>query len=116
FPQYSYSLMRIQVRSMGLYWSGFCEESRGICLRVAAMDKDRRQHRRLSIRLPVECCPSKKDRQHSVRTVTNNISTGGLYFEVDLIEGVTEPQPNSLLQVELTVPPGDGHVPYEGRL
>ena len=80
------------------------------------MENDRRQHRRLSIRLPVECCPSQLDRQHSVRTVTSNISTGGLYFEVDLIEGVAEPQPQSLLNVELTVPPGDGHFPYEGRL
>jgi len=80
------------------------------------MDKDRRQHRRLSIRLPVECFPAKLDRHHSVRTVTSNISTGGLYFEVDLIEGVSDPQPNSLLHIELTVPPGDGHFPYEGRL
>lgn len=80
------------------------------------MDNNRRQHRRLNIRLPVECYPATLDRQHAVRTVTNNISTGGLYFEVDLIDGVSEPTPQSLLHVELTVPPGDGHFPYEGRL
>ncbi len=80
------------------------------------MDPERRQHRRLDIRLPLECYPAAADRQLALRTVTTNISTGGLYFEVDLLEGIASPEPRSLLQVELTVPPGDGHFPYQGRL
>ena len=76
--------------------------------------KERREHRRLAIRLPVECTQVGAGR--GWRTVTGNISTGGLYFEVDLAEGDAPPETNALLNVELTVPPGDGHFPYEGRL
>ncbi|HQA43237.1 MAG TPA: hypothetical protein PK579_01645, partial [Phycisphaerae bacterium] len=41
---------------------------------------------------------------------------GGLYFEVDVPEDVARPEVNSLIAVELTVPPGEGHFPYEGRV
>lgn len=80
------------------------------------MDEDRRQHRRLAIRLPLECCASHESRDRALRTVTTNISTGGLYFELDLIDGVSLPEPRELLNIELTVPPGDGHFPYAGRV
>jgi hypothetical protein len=78
--------------------------------------KERREHRRLAIRLPVECSRANSSPGHAWRTATGNISTGGLYFEVDLLEGDAPPEMNALLNVELTVPPGDGHFPYEGRL
>lgn len=48
--------------------------------------------------------------------MTANISTGGLYFEVDLLDEVPPPEVHSMLNVELTVPPGDGYFPYEGRV
>jgi hypothetical protein len=54
--------------------------------------------------------------QHPLRSVTSNISTGGLYFEAELSNGFEQPALHSLLTVELTVPPGEGHFPYEGHL
>ncbi len=80
------------------------------------MDEERRQHRRLAIHLPLECYPSRLGPERAVRTVTGNISTGGLYFEVDLLDEVAVPEVRSLLNIGLTVPPGDGHFPYEGRV
>lgn len=52
----------------------------------------------------------------ALRTTTSNICTGGLYFELDLLDGVAAPDVNSRINVELTVPPGDGHFPYQGRV
>jgi hypothetical protein len=80
------------------------------------MDDERRKHRRLSIRLPMEFYPPEPGREAALRTVTRNISTGGVYFEVDLLNGMPLPQVGSVLRLELTVPPGDGHFPYEGRV
>lgn len=80
------------------------------------MEAERRQHRRLAIRLPLECYSSLTGRERALRTVTTDISTGGLYFEADLPEGASPPDPNSLVQIELTVPPGAGYSPYEGRV
>lgn len=51
-----------------------------------------------------------------MRATTGNISTGGVYFEVELVDGASPPQPQSLLNLDLTVPPGEGHFPYEGRI
>ncbi len=80
------------------------------------MEAERRQHRRLAIRLPLECFSTAEGRAKAIRTGTTDISTGGLYFEADLPEGVRPPDPNSLVQIELTVPPGAGYSPYEGRV
>ncbi len=51
-----------------------------------------------------------------MRAMTRNISTGGVYFELDLTDGHAAPAEHSTLDVDLTVPPGDGHFPYEGRI
>jgi hypothetical protein len=57
-----------------------------------------------------------------LRGLTGNVSSGGIYFETDLTgpeaNGFREPGPagRQLLDMELTVPPGDGHFPYEGRV
>ena len=83
--------------------------------RVAA-EVERREHRRLLIRLPVDCLPAERDGHEPLRGTTGNISSGGGYFELDVPDGSPPPDPDALLQVELTVPPGDGHFPYEGRL
>jgi len=80
------------------------------------MSEERRQHRRLGIHLPLEFYPVDGGPQHAQRTVTTNISTGGLYFELDLMEEALAPALRSLLNVEMTVPPGDGYFPYEGRV
>ena len=80
------------------------------------MEQERRQHRRLSIRLPLEYFDLRDDERRSLRTMSSNISTSGLYFEVDLVEGAPVPQLNSVLNVSVTVPPGDGYFPYEGQV
>ena len=80
------------------------------------MQQERRQYRRLAIRLPVEYFDLRDDGRRSLRTTSSNISTSGLYFEVDLIEGAPVPQLNSVLNVSVTVPPGDGYFPYEGQV
>jgi len=79
-------------------------------------DMDQRQHRRLAIRLPLECSPRDLWEERPMRTVTTNISTGGVYFEADLIDDVSVPRLHSLMDIALTVPPGDGYFPYEGRV
>ena len=80
------------------------------------MQQERRQYRRLAIRLPMEYSAVDNGEHRALRTVSSNISTSGLYFEIDLIEGAPIPQLNSFLNVSLTVPPGDGYFPYEGQV
>ncbi len=81
---------------------------------------ERRRHRRLAIRLPVECC--RKGQEGVLRAVTANISTGGVYFETEMMNGNCEaleggaPGDDDLLELELTIPPGEGHFPYERRV
>lgn len=77
---------------------------------------ERRAHRRLVIRLPVECRAKSDDREAVLRAMTGNISTGGVFFETELSNGTAPPAPEALLDLRLVVPPGEGHFPYEGRL
>jgi hypothetical protein len=92
-------------------------ETRGVAQAV-----ERRKHRRLAIRLPLEYCPKGQGRERPIRAVTANISTGGVYFETDVANGVRHGSleaplgDDSLLELELTIPPGEGHFPYEGRV
>lgn len=72
---------------------------------------ERRAHKRIRIRLPVACRKDENGGRSFVRTVTQNISTGGMYLELDSGEF----QPGDRLHVELTVPPAEGVSPYEGR-
>jgi PilZ domain len=72
---------------------------------------DRRTSRRLELRLPVELRMAGDDASTIVRTITRNISTGGLYLELDRADF----SPGDRLQVELTVPPAEGVSPYPGR-
>ncbi|MBN1491560.1 MAG: PilZ domain-containing protein [Phycisphaerae bacterium] len=73
---------------------------------------DRRDHRRLGIRLPVEVTPVHADSTALLRTVTCNVSTGGIYFESppDYLQAGTD------VRLDLTIPPGDGYSPYSGRV
>ncbi|MDD4890340.1 MAG: PilZ domain-containing protein [Phycisphaerae bacterium] len=76
------------------------------------MEQERRQHRRLPIQLPLICRAPDAPERIVVRSKTVNVSTGGLYFET-LSDEVRAGQK---LELELTVPPGDGHFPYQGRV
>lgn len=67
---------------------------------------ERRAHRRLALRIPVEC--RRGDR--IVRTLTQNISTGGAYLETE--QG--DFQPGDRLDLALTLPAADGVSPYPG--
>lgn len=72
---------------------------------------ERREHRRLGIRLPLEFALRGREEGLVYRTITRNVSTGGIYFE---IEG-DRLKKGDKLDVELTVPPGT-HFPYQGRV
>lgn len=75
---------------------------------------DRRKHQRLAVRLPLECrWPGEAQ---AVRAFTQDISTGGVYFELDMPAGSPGPQVQSFLGLDVTVPPGPGHSPYSGRV
>ena len=88
----------------------------------AGLVVERRKHRRLAIRLPVECCARGRTRDRVVRGTTTNVSSGGLYFEAELGSGGGHGSlddalgQDRLLEVEMTVPPGEGHFPYEGHV
>lgn len=82
----------------------------------AATDRERRQYRRLDIELPLECFSTDRGPGHFLRTTTRNVGTGGLYFELELPPDVNAPKVDSRLHVTLTVPPGEGYFPYEGRV
>lgn len=72
---------------------------------------ERRQYRRMNIRLPVELQASRDSRPHIVRTLTQNISTGGLYIESDAEDFVA----GELLDVLLTLPAAEGVSSYPTR-
>lgn len=80
------------------------------------MSRELRQHRRLELRLPIECQRLNTGEDRALRSTTRNISSGGVYFEAELADGIAPPELASLLSVELTVPPGEGYFPYEGRV
>jgi hypothetical protein len=96
--------------------SGYNRPSKGSPAEAAQLSpmirQERRKDRRLDIRLPLECSFPGQARPAGYRTVTLNVSTGGLYFETE----ATDIQPGMLVRFELTVPPGDGHFPYQGRV
>jgi hypothetical protein len=57
-------------------------------------------------------CRSNSPEQPVVRTVTRDVSAGGVCFDV---EG-DDVHVGANLVVDLIVPPGDGHFPYSGRI
>jgi len=74
--------------------------------------EEKRAHRRLNIRLPMEFKKEGASRSNALRTVTLNISTGGVYFET--AADYIKPQDN--LDFELGVPPDDGRFPPQGKI
>jgi hypothetical protein len=77
---------------------------------VQAKD-ERRQHRRLEIRLPLEFRAGSAGRVDIVRTITQNVSTGGLFVELDRADYAV----GDLLDIELTLPAAEGVSAYTGR-
>jgi hypothetical protein len=71
-----------------------------------------RKHRRLAIRLPLEYGLAIQGAIDTHRTATVNVSTGGVYFETDH----PDLAPGNSLNLHLTIPPGEGHFPYQGRI
>jgi hypothetical protein len=78
------------------------------------MQHERRKHQRLAIRLPIEC--RFPGTVQAFRCATHDISTGGVFFDLDLPEAEPQPQALSVLDLAVTIPPGPGHSPYEGRV
>jgi len=73
---------------------------------------DRRMHRRLRMSLPLEYRRVGRPSTELHRSIVRDVSTGGIFFETvldDLRKG-------DLLEIELTIPPGEGHFPYQGRV
>lgn len=68
---------------------------------------ERRAHRRLPLRLPLDFRAA--DDAHAVmtRTSTNNVSTGGLYFQTT----AEDISPDQQLQLELEIPADRGRFP-----
>ena len=74
--------------------------------------QERRGDRRVVIRLPLECLVSCDGRRITYRTVTHDVSSGGVCFDADSDDFPV----GASLEMELGVPPGDGHSPYPGRV
>ena len=74
--------------------------------------KEKRAHRRLDIRLPLEYRRQDMHRTQFFRTMTINVSTGGIYFETS-DEDIC---PGDKLIFEVGVPPGDKQFPQEGKI
>lgn len=73
---------------------------------------EKRAHRRLDIRLPLEYRKREGVRSKPLRTMTINVSTGGVYFETtdeDIRLG-------DILEFELGIPPGDSRFPLPGKI
>jgi hypothetical protein len=73
---------------------------------------ERRRHQRLDLRLPAECRQQRGESAYVVRTITQNVGTGGLYFELDSADFRT----GDRLDLELTIPAAEGVFPYPGRV
>lgn len=72
-------------------------------------DDDRRTHRRLEIRMPIEVTGA--EHPGLVRSITRNICTGGFYVELDHCAF----EPGEEVHIEMTVPAGTGVSPYPAR-
>jgi len=74
--------------------------------------QERRAHRRLEIRLPLQYHREGVGRCNVCRTTTLNVSTGGVYFETT----ADDIQPADTLAFELGIPEGDARFPMHGKI
>lgn len=73
---------------------------------------ERRQSKRLDMRLPIEVERMTCGSAGPLRATTRNVSAGGVYFELsshDLSRGQE-------IRLQLNVPPGEGYFPYSGQV
>jgi len=73
---------------------------------------EKRTHRRLRIHLPVEYHLAGSSRLKISRTVTVNISTGGVYFETT----ADDIKPEDRLALELNLNQDDDRIPPHSRI
>jgi PilZ domain-containing protein len=78
---------------------------------VPDLSAERRTALRREIRLPVEFRQSRCDGDFIVRTVTRNVSAGGLYIELERPDFA----PGDRVDAELSIPAAEGVSPYPGR-
>ncbi len=74
--------------------------------------KERRKHRRLDVRLPLEYRREGAGRGGVSRTMTVNVSTGGLYFET----AAEDMRIGDKVQMELGVPEGEERFPRHSKI
>jgi len=74
--------------------------------------EEKRAHRRLYIRLPLKYRKRDAGRSNAFRTMTINVSTGGVYFETT----DEDIQLGDILDFELGIPPGDSRFPLPGKI
>jgi len=72
---------------------------------------ERRKDARIELRIPVELRQERPDGTNVLRTVTHNISSSGIYVEVDDADFTVGEE----IGVELTIPPAEGVSPYPSR-
>lgn len=79
------------------------------------VQQEKRCHRRIEIRLPLECWKAGYEggQRSPTRTTCRNISPGGVYFEALIKDDIVA---GTMLSLKLTIPPGEGHFPYQGRV
>jgi len=72
---------------------------------------ERRADRRIDLRLPIECRRPGPSGSLVVRTRTSNISSGGMFLELDSADF----EPGDLVEVGLCIPPSEGIAAHPGR-
>ena len=79
---------------------------------IMNQDSERRTHRRLNMRLPLEYRVAQARHAKSCSSTTMNVSTGGLYFET------TDPalKPGDDIAFELGIPAEDRRFPQHGTI
>ncbi|MCK4629250.1 MAG: PilZ domain-containing protein [Sedimentisphaerales bacterium] len=74
--------------------------------------EEKRRYRRLDIRLPLDFRPENINRGNVWHTVTQNVSTGGTYFETTL----DDINVGDRLSLAIGVDPQDHRFPPEGKI
>ncbi|NQU76750.1 MAG: PilZ domain-containing protein [Planctomycetes bacterium] len=72
---------------------------------------ERRRYPRLAMRLPVTHRPAGQIGGNLSGDFTTNVAAGGVYF----VTACPQWRCGQKLDIELDVPPGEGHFPYAGR-
>ena len=73
---------------------------------------EKRNHRRLDVRMPLEYSPVNLPHANVSSNVTINVSTGGLYFET----ADSHLKVGDELNINLAVPPGDTRFPPHAKI